>query len=292
MPNSYTRIARHTDTENDQPIRINFRGEQASNPNISKPHLAPFRWNPFDKTDYKKGYSNTFRRELFNFWSVLYGTKPTALNIFSASIKAVRSSGDALNDMDASKLTKPMQQIVGYKVRAGLLDFIPSFGLGRLLDQAGRRVNILTNPAFALAKWIAFPITLPLYIVAKAMNIVKGIVAGVITLVALPFLAIKFGVQAEKRKAAIADKAGVRVARADDNTHDDTTAERARRSLPSTNDMHDQFRNVFANMFGGDAAGAFDDAFGEGLGRAARTRSAGPRIVVLDDNSDTMTSTL
>jgi len=167
---------------------------------------GPFRWNPFDKSDYKNGYSPTVGREIYNFWSVLYGTKPTPLNVFSATAKAIKIGADVANEQDAKKFTKPMLQLIGYKVRAGLLDFSP-FALGRALDQAGRRVNILTNPVAAFAKWVFFIFTLPLYVVAKALNVVKGVVASVMTLVALPFLLIKYAAETKQRDAGQAKKA-------------------------------------------------------------------------------------
>jgi len=170
-------------------------------PEVIKLNGAPFRWNPLDKTNYKKGFAPTFGKEVSDFWSLLYGTKPTALNIFSAGFKAIKSSADATNDENGKKFTKPMLQLLGYKVRAGLLDYSP-FALGRGLDQLGRRINVLTRPGFALAKWMFFPITLPLYIVAKTINLAKGVVASLITLVALPFLAIKYSAQSKKRDAA------------------------------------------------------------------------------------------
>jgi len=166
---------------------------------------SPFRWNPFDILIYHRGFARySFKGEISGFMSMLYGTQPKLLYIVSdyyTDIEdLVRFYRHQVWKWDVVIKEAKESQIFGYKVRAGLLDYSP-FALGRALDQLGRRINGTTTPFnLSVAKYALFPITLPLYIVAKVLNIVKAITVGVITLLALPFLRIKYVSQGDKRK--------------------------------------------------------------------------------------------
>lgn len=151
-----------------------------------------FRWNPFT-TSYAGDTGDTD-----HIWSLMYGSKPKS--IFNSDIYGeLRRNCDLLlltmKNPNIVLFSKEAQQALGYNIRAGLLDYIPPFFLGRLLDQAGRRISVLLISKNTLVKVVVIPLMLPFYIIAKSINILKGLSAvaltGALTVMSVLFFAFR-----------------------------------------------------------------------------------------------------